>query len=132
MSEQISGTHGPAEDDAIKRQDRRDLETYGEELPEPESPDEDEPEATWAEEGRFAGMPPGEDWEAVNLRSDLARQLDRTAFPATRAHLLEILSGNLADQRLLNLVSSLPDDARFSNLAELLQALGLPMEHRPA
>src|SRR5712691_13073749 len=49
--------------------------------------------ATWAPEGRFAGTPPGEDWEAIELRSDLARHLDRTAFPATRAYLLETLAG---------------------------------------
>ena len=31
MSEQVSGTHGPAEDDAIKRQDRSELRAHGEE-----------------------------------------------------------------------------------------------------
>ena len=37
MSEQVSGTHGPREDDAIKRQDRSELQAHGEEWPEPES-----------------------------------------------------------------------------------------------
>ncbi|MDX6390791.1 MAG: hypothetical protein QOJ73_1854 [Streptosporangiaceae bacterium] len=60
MSEQVSGTHGPAEDDAIKRQDRSELQAHGEEWPEPESPGEDEPAAIWAPEGRFAGTRPGE------------------------------------------------------------------------
>ncbi|HUY49858.1 MAG TPA: DUF2795 domain-containing protein [Streptosporangiaceae bacterium] len=132
MSEQVSGTHGPAEDDAIKRQDRSELQAHGEEWPEPESSGEAEPTATWAPEGRFAGTLPGEDWAAIELRSDLARHLDRTAFPATRAHLLTTLAAHQAEQRLLDLVSPLPDGATFASLGELLRALGLPMEERPA
>ena len=92
MSEQVSGTHGPAEDDAIKRQDCSELQAHGEEWPEPESSGEDEPEATWAPEGRFAGTRPGEDWGAIELRS----HLDRTAFPAVRAQLLETLTAHQA------------------------------------
>ena len=59
MSEQISGTHGPAEDDAIKQQDRRELQEHGTEWPDEDAPDEGEPDAVWAEEGRFAGSRPG-------------------------------------------------------------------------
>jgi hypothetical protein len=129
MSEQVSGTHGPREDDAIKRQDRSELQAHGEEWPEPESAGEEG--ATWAPEGRFAATPE-ENWGVIELRSDLARHLDRTVFPATRAHLLETLSAHQADQRLLDLVSSLPDGATFASLGELLRALGLPIEHRPA
>jgi hypothetical protein len=130
VSEQISGTHGPAEDDAIKRQDRGELQAHGEEWPDPESSGESE--AIWAPEGRFAAIPSGEDWEAIELRSELARHLDRTAFPATRGHLLKHLAAHQAEQRLLDLVSSLPDGARFGNLGELLRALGVPVEERPA
>jgi Protein of unknown function (DUF2795) len=131
MSEQVSGTHGPAEDDAIKRQDRSELQAHGEEWPDPDSPGEGEPEATWAPEGRFAGTPHGEDWEAIELRSELARHLDRTAFPATRGHLLENLVAHQAEQRLLDLVSSLPTGGTFANLGELLRVLGVPVEERP-
>jgi hypothetical protein len=132
VSEQISGTHGPAEDDAIKRQDRSELEAQGEQWPDPESTDSGDPEAVWAPEGRFAGTPGGEDWEAIELRSDLARHLDRTAFPATRERLLEALAAHQAEQRLLDLVSSLPGDTTFATLGELIRALGLPVEERPA
>jgi Protein of unknown function (DUF2795) len=126
MSEQTGGKHGPAEDDKIKRQDRADLQEQDEEWPGPVSPDD--PQAIWAEEGRFAGTPPDEDWEGTELRSDLARQLDRPDFPLTRAHLLEILNRNVADQRLLDLASALPEDGRFDSLAELLPAMGLPVD----
>ena len=108
------------------------MQAHGEEWPEPESSGEDEPEATWAPEGRFAGTLPREDWQAIELRSDLARHLDRAAFPATRAHLLQTLAAHQAEQRLLDLVSSLPGGATFASLGELLRALGLPVEERPA
>jgi hypothetical protein len=131
VSEQFSATHGPAEDEAIKRQEAAELRAHGEEWPEPESDPEEAADATWASPGRFAGTPGFADWEAIELRSDLARHLDRTAFPATREHLLETLSGHGADDRLLDLVSSLTGRARFGSLAELLRALGLPLETRP-
>ena len=131
MSEQVSGTHGPAEDDAIKRQDRSELEAHGEEWPDPESAGEDDSDTTWASPGRFAGTPGFQDWEAIELRSDLARHLDRAVFPATRARLLETLTAHAADQRLLDLVSSLPGRPRFASLADVLRALGLPIESRP-
>jgi hypothetical protein len=131
MSEQVSGTHGPAEDDAIKRQDRSELQAHGDEWPEPESWGEDEPQAIWAPEGRFAGTPAGEVWQTTELRSELARHLDRAAFPANRAHLLENLVAHQAEQRLLDLVSSLPTSGTFANLGELLRALGMPVEERP-
>ena len=135
MSEQESGTHGPREDEALKREVRSELQahraTRAEEWLEPEPPGEDEPEATWAPEGRPGATPPGEDWDTIELRSNLARHLDRTAFPATRAHLLETLTGHQAEQQLLDLVSSLPADATFASLGQVLRALGLPVEQRP-
>ncbi len=132
VSEQISGTHGPAEDDAIKRQDRRELQEHGDEWPDEDAPDEGEPDAVWAEEGRFAGQPAGEDWPGIELRTELARHLNRTDFPATRAQLLETLTVQGADQRLLDRVTALPGRARFASLSEVARALGLPAEHRPA
>ena len=136
MTEQSSGTHGPREDDALKREVRSDLqahrETRAEEWLEAEPPAEDEPEATWAPAGRPGGTPPGEDWDTIELRSDLARHLDRTAWPATRARLLEVLESHQAGQRLLDLVSPLPEGATYASLAELLPALGLPIEERPS
>jgi hypothetical protein len=131
MSEQSSGTHGPAEDDAIKRQDRSELQAHGEQWPEPESDEPDEDATTWAPEGRFAGALPGEDWQAIDMRSELARHLDRSTFPASRAHVLATLTEHQAEQRLVDLVSAQPRDARFASLAELLRALGLPVERRP-
>ena len=127
MSEQASGTHGPVRDDAIKREEREEIRELAEEWPEPEDEGEDaDPDATWAPEGRFAGR----EWEAIELRSDLARHLDRTAFPATRERLLEILTAQFAEQRLLDLVSELPEGATYNTVGELARPLGLPVEER--
>jgi Protein of unknown function (DUF2795) len=131
MSEQVSAKHGPVEDDAIKRQDRSDLQARSDEWPDPEAAETDGG-AVWAPEGRFAGTRPLEDWQAIELRSDLARRLNRTAFPATRSQLLEVLDAQDSGQRLVDLVSSLPAEAQFGNLGELLRGLGLPVEERPA
>jgi hypothetical protein len=43
-----------------------------------------------------------------------------------------VLASHQAEQRLLDLVSQLPAGARYASLAELLPALGLPIEERPA
>lgn len=128
MSEQASGTHGPLRDDAIKRDEREEIHELAQEWPEPEDEgDEAGPDETWAPEGRFAGR----EWEAIELRSDLARHLDRTAFPATRERLLEILTAQFAEQRLLDLVSGLPEGQAYDTDGELTRALGLPVdEHR--
>lgn len=135
MNEQTGGTHGPREDDAIKHELRGDLqakrETRVEEWREGEPAGEDEPEATWAPAGRPGGTPPGDDWEDIELRSDLARHLDRTAFPATRQRLLDTLQSHQAEQQLIDLVSALPDDQTFASLHEVLTALGIPIEERP-
>ena len=135
MTEQESGTHGARQDDALKREVHSELQanraTRAEEWLEPEPPDEDEPEATWPLAGRPGGTPPGEDWDTIELRSDLAAHLERAAFPATRQKLLDTLAAHQAEQRLVDLVSPVPDDVTFANFGELMRTLGLPVEHRP-
>src|SRR5262252_10282586 len=102
MSEQTGGTHGPREDDALKREVRSELQakraTRAEEWLEPEPPGEDEPEATWAPAGRPGATPPDEDWETIELRSSLAAHLERAAFPADRQKLIDTLNSHQAEQ----------------------------------
>ena len=132
VSEQASGTHGPVRDEAIKRQDQAEAREYAGEWPEPEEEpdDETEREAIWAPAARLAESPVPEDWEAVELRSDLARHLDRTAWPVTRQRLLEILTERHAGDRLLEVAAGLPRGQRYHNLGELARALGLEPERR--
>ena len=127
MSEQASGTHGPLRDDAIKPQDEAEARQYAGEWPEPEEEPEDETErqAIWAPAARLTESPAAENWEAVELRSDLARHLDRTVWPVSRDRLLEILTERNAGDGLLELAASLPARQRYESLRELLLALGL-------
>lgn len=132
MSEQASGTHGPVRDEAIKRQDEAEAREYAGEWPEPgeEPGDETEREAVWAPAARLAESAVPEDWEAVELRSDLARHLDRTDWPVTRKRLLEILTERNAGDRLVELAASLPERQRYASLRELLHALDLEPDER--
>jgi uncharacterized protein DUF2795 len=132
VSEQASGTHGPARDEAIKRQDKAEAADYAGQWPEPdeEPDDETEREAIWAPAARLAESPAPEDWEAVELRSDLARHLDRTVWPLTRRRLVEILTERNAGDRLVELAASLPAGHRYRSLAELARALDLEPEER--
>jgi hypothetical protein len=132
VSEQASGTHGPARDEAIKRQDKAEAREYAGEWPEPEQEpdDETEREAIWAPAARLAESPNPQDFQTVELRADLARFLDRTSWPVTRGRLLEILTEREAGDRLLELAASLPQGQRYQSLYELVRALDLEPEER--
>ena len=132
MSEQASGTHGPVRDEAIKRQDQAEAREYAAQWPEPdeEPDDETEREAIWAPAARLAESPVPEDWQAVELRSDLARHLDRTDWPVTRDQLLQILAERNAGDRLLDVAAALPHGQHYHSLGELARALGLEPEQR--
>ena len=132
MSEQASGTHGPVRDEAIKRQDEAEARQYAGEWPEPEEEPEDETEreAVWAPAARLSESPASEDFAAVELRSDLARHLDRSDWPVSGGRLLEILTERNAGDRLVELAGTLPKGQRYASLSELLRALDLEPEER--
>ncbi|MEV0495712.1 DUF2795 domain-containing protein [Streptomyces atratus] len=78
--------------------------------------------------------PPGEERDRVRaeraaetLRSDLARHLNRTAFPADRSSLVQTLSKEHSPDSLLDAVRGLPADERYTNAGQIVRALG----HRP-
>ena len=97
---------------------------------EPEPPGDDQPEATWVLAGR-PGPDGGPDPDAIELRSDLARHLDRATFPANRAHLMDTLASRNAPDQLTELVSGLPARTKFTGLPDVIRRLGLPVESRP-
>jgi len=132
VSEQASGTHGPLRDDAIKRQDEAEARQYAGEWPGPEEEPEDETEreAVWAPAARLAESPVPENWAAVELRSDLARHLDRSVWPVSRERLLEILAERDAGDGLLERAASLPEGQHYESLRDLLRALDLEPEER--
>jgi hypothetical protein len=130
MSEQFSATHGPAEDDLIKRQDRSEILGHGEEWPDPEESDVWPDQGIWAPEARFASTPEGPDFQAIELRSQLARHLDRTTFPATREQILRTLTERQAEPPVLNLALALRPRATVNSVGALVRAAGLPVEER--
>jgi Protein of unknown function (DUF2795) len=132
VSEQGSDTHSPLRDEAIKRQDEAEARQYAGEWPEPEEEPEDETEqeAVWAPAARLAESPVPENWEEIELRSDLARHLDRSVWPVSRKRLLEILAERNAGDGVLERAASLPAGRRYENLGELLRALDLEPEER--
>lgn len=62
--------------------------------------------------------------EAEALRSDLARHLNRPAFPADRSSLLRTLSEEHAPDALLGAVRGLPADEHYKNAGQIVKALG--------
>jgi hypothetical protein len=132
MSEQVSATHGPAEDEHIKRQDRTEIQEHGDEWPDLAESDEWPGQGTWAPEARFAGTPEGPDFRGIELRSELARQLGRTTFPAKREQLLRTLTERRAEPPLLDLIAALPPRTAVANVGELIRAVGLPVEEHRA
>jgi hypothetical protein len=131
MSEQVSAKHGPAEDDHLKRQDRTEIQEHGEEWPDLQDIDVWPDNGIWAPESRLVAGPAGPDFRAIELRSELARHLDRATFPATREQLARVLTERQAEPRLLGLVSALPPETTVTSVGDLIRTAGLPMEeHR--
>ena len=116
--------HGAQRDDELAQETeslvRADpQEARSEEWREPE-PTDDQRELFQA--GTTATLP--ED-EAIDLRSELARQLTRDEFPLGRHDLLAILDRNGGSPALVARVSALPGRSRYHSTHELLEALGL-------
>lgn len=96
-----------------------------EEWREPEPAGEDQPPAAQIPESEaVGGTPPGMSGEDVAERSELARALSPSVFPAKRGALLASAADNQASDVLVNRLRALPDHRRFANVAEVQAALG--------
>ncbi|MGW0500947.1 DUF2795 domain-containing protein [Streptomyces sp. NPDC003007] len=54
----------------------------------------------------------------------MARHLDRTAFPADRRTVLDVLAAHHAPGPVLEAARSLPDSGSYANVTEIVDALG--------
>ncbi|WP_369213186.1 DUF2795 domain-containing protein [Streptomyces flavofungini] len=110
--ERGSNQVSPRKDDELKHEMEGHLRsghpTHAEEAYEPEPPADDDI--------RTDG---GED-----LRSELARHLQRTTFPADRQAVLEALEANHAPEATLEAVRRLPEGGEYANATEIARALG--------
>ena len=117
-----SDKHGPRVDDELKQRaagftqgapaDPRVQEWHA-----TEPPGDDQPDAA-------PGLGEAEE------RSELARWLRPSVFPATREELLDEAAQARAPDRISGILSGLPGDVRYANVAEAWQALGGHREQR--
>jgi hypothetical protein len=98
---------------------------------EPVGEDQIDPGAFGTPEDRQPAAPPGMTNKDVELRSQIAAALTRSAFPNDESGLLAHLVDSDAPDRLRQLISQLPSGQVFQNVGEVVEALGLHKEdHR--
>lgn len=94
---------------------------------EPSGDDQPVPDAVLNGDARES---PGLGHDEIELRSELAKRLRKSAFPADR----EVLYGVAAEERapgpILDLIRRLPDGRTFENTQDVWQALGGSVEER--
>lgn len=116
-----SDKHGPRVDEGLKREaagmtQGDPVDPRVEEWRETEPPGEDQPESV-----------PGGEAEA---RSELARCLRPSVFPAYRDALVAESRETHAPDRVTDVLTALPGDVEFTNVAQVWEALGGHRERR--
>ncbi|MFR9676588.1 DUF2795 domain-containing protein [Streptomyces sp. TR06-5] len=90
--------------------------------PEPEA--DDDPRLTTGGPVPPEGSPERAEAEAEALRSDLARHLGRSTFPADRRTVLRTLLADHAPDELVETARELPTGGRYRNVQDVVTALG--------
>jgi Protein of unknown function (DUF2795) len=121
--ERGSDTHGPIMDDELRRQTESlergaPVESRSEEEREEASPTEGEPASDQRLQG---GRPAGLD--DVEARSELARFLQPSVFPADRDGLLRSVAETDAPQSIVRAIRSLPDSKVYDNVQSVWEDL---------
>ena len=126
--------HGPRVDDQLSNETESltrgaPLESRVEEWREAEPSGEDQPVADNVLSGD-ARETQGMSHEDVELRSELAKRLRASAFPANRQGLEEVAREEQAPGPILDLLRRLPDGRTFRNTQDIWAALGGSVEER--
>jgi hypothetical protein len=130
-----SDKHGPRVDDQRKREAegvvRGGGTTRAQEWNEPEPVRDPEEDLTARKRppGHEPGTPLGITPADVERRSNLAKWLSDTGYPADRDALLAHAEAKNAPDAVIEAVSKLPD-LKFHNVGEVAEALGLGVERR--
>jgi hypothetical protein len=74
------------------------------------------------------GTPVGMDADAVVVRTELARWLDRADFPSSGADLAEAARQHQAPDAVVAELGKLPTGDRYERIGEVVRALGYPTE----
>lgn len=134
MTDQGTNKTGFVRDNELKREIQGQLKANravrAEEAYEPEPSGEDQPVAEPALAVPPVGTPPGMTQQDVSFRSELARHLDPSVYPARRSELLASLHRHQAPDPLVERVAALPPDRRFPNLQAVMKELGYGVEAR--
>jgi hypothetical protein len=104
------------------------IEPRVEEWREAEPSGEDQPVADVILNGDTAET--GIDHDEIELRSELAKRLRASAFPANRQTLEDVAAEEQAPGPILDLLRRLPDGRVFENTADVWRALGGTVEER--
>ena len=130
--ERGSDKHSPRVDEELDHETRSlqqgaPIESRVEEFREQEGPGEDQPTPeSRLSEGRTGSL----DLDDAEARSDIARYLDPSAFPADRDGLLDTAEANNAPEVVLERLQALPAGRTYERLPDVWAALGGTVEHR--
>ena len=130
--ERGSDKHSPRVDEQLDHETRSlqqgsPIESRVEEFREQEGPGDDQPTPEpRLHQGRTGSL----DLDDAEARSDIARYLDRAAFPADREGLLANAEANNAPDQVLERLQALPGGRTYRSLPDVWSALGGTVEHR--
>jgi hypothetical protein len=130
--ERGSDKHSPRVDEELDHETRSlqqgaPIESRVEEFREQEGPGEDQP----TPEPRLSEDRTGSlDLDDAEARSDIARYLDPSAFPADREGLVANAEANNAPDAVLERLRALPADRTYEAMPDIWAALGGTVEHR--
>ncbi len=130
--ERGSDKHSPRIDEQLEHETRSlqqgsPVESRVEEFREQEGPGDDQPTpASRLTGGRTGSL----DLDDAETRSDIARFLDPSTFPADREGLLANAEANNAPDTVLERLQALPGGTTYDGLPDVWSALGGTVEHR--
>jgi len=130
--ERGSDKHSPRVDEALDHetqslQQGAPIESRVEEFREQEGPGEDQPTPEpRLTEGRAGSL----DLDDAEARSDIARYLDPSAFPADREGLVANAEANNAPEAVLERLQALPASRSYEAMPDVWAGLGGTVEHR--
>ena len=103
--------------------------TRAEEWRDPEPVAEGEPDIDAVPTGTYVGgTPVGIDADAVEVRAELARWLDRADFPSSGPDLVEAALDHRAPDAVVSELRRLPAAESFERIGDVVRALGYPTE----
>ena len=103
--------------------------THVEEWNDPEPVAEGDPEVDVAPgETLVGGTPAGMNADAVVIRAELARWLDRADYPNTGPGLVEAARDHRAPDAVVAELAKLPDGETYERIGDVVRALGYPTE----